>query len=345
VTWTADSREVVYSTRRESGGAGIWRISLDGGQPRWLSNALQFAGNPHITPVGGRLAYTESRTDSNLYRFTRSSSETFDSGKRIVSSSREDHSPAYSPDGERVVFVSNRTGYSELWTSRDDGSNQFQLTDLKAFAGTPRWSPDGKLIAFDFLMGGNFEIFVISPDGGAARRLTDNSAHDSKPSFSPDSSTIYFTSNRTGAYELWAMNREGSDLRQVTKTGAREGIPAPDGRSIYLTHGPSGSAIWQLPLDGGAAQPVEALSEYKRVGRAWGAIKSGIYFLSAEPEGSEQTIRFYDFATRHVVPLRKWQSNGMWTGPVVAMSPDGKALLVAQTDHQVNDLMLIEKFR
>jgi Tol biopolymer transport system component len=68
LTWTADSREIVYSTQREYGGAVLWRVSISGGESRRLASTLDFAGNPNISRKGDRLAYTESWIDSNIYR-------------------------------------------------------------------------------------------------------------------------------------------------------------------------------------------------------------------------------------------------------------------------------------
>lgn len=164
VTWTAGSREVVYSARREHGGAGLWRVSIGGGEPRRIYSTLDFAGNPAISRRGERMAYTESWIDTNIYRsegpgFSASGDPgRFGEPQAVIASSREDHSPSFSPDGQRIVFVSNRTGHSEIWTSRLDGGQQKQLTHLGGFAGTPRWSPDGRWIAFDYITQGNADI-------------------------------------------------------------------------------------------------------------------------------------------------------------------------------------------
>jgi hypothetical protein len=56
-------------------------------------------------------------------------------------------------------------------------------------------------------------------------------------------------------------------------------------------------------------------------------------------------IRFFSFTTQRVILLRVWQERAMWTGPAVALTPDGRHLLTVQTDQQVNDLMMIENLR
>jgi Tol biopolymer transport system component len=100
------------------------------------------------------------------------------------------------------VFVSNRTGHSEIWTARRDGSEAVQLTRLEGFTGTPRWSPDGQSIAFDYINNGNPDIWIIPAVGGAARRLTTDPAQDTKPSWARDGAWIYFNSGRSGSHQI-----------------------------------------------------------------------------------------------------------------------------------------------
>jgi Tol biopolymer transport system component len=349
LTWTADNREIVYSTQREYGGAGLWRVSISGGEPRRLASTLDFAGNPNISRKGGRLAYTESWIDSNIYRsdgpgFTASGVPgQFGEPHKVIASSREDHSPSFSTDGERVAFVSNRTGHSEIWTAHRNGSHEVQLTHFESFAGTSRWSPDGRWIAFDCILDGNKDIWVISAEGGAPHRLTTGPAQDTKPSWSPDGAWIYFNSGRSGTDEIWKMKPDGSAATRLTSHGGREPLPSADGRTIYYTKQVGPAPIWQVPAEGGPERPLPGMEQ--KVGRAWGVLKQGIYFVSAEQGARAGMIRFFSFTTQRVILLRVWQERAMWTGPAVALTPDGRHLLTVQTDQQVNDLMMIENLR
>jgi Tol biopolymer transport system component len=72
----------------------------------------------------------------------------------LVTSTREQYGPLISPDGRRIVFMSNRSGSFEIWVCDSNGSNAQQLTSSgRAPAGTPRWSPDRKQIVFDSRVG------------------------------------------------------------------------------------------------------------------------------------------------------------------------------------------------
>jgi Tol biopolymer transport system component len=98
-----------------------------------------------------------------------------------------DWSPQFSPDGRKIAFESNRSGYREIWVAASDGSNQVQLTALmSARAGSRRWSPDGQRIVFDSLASGNNDIYCIGADGGAAQWLTTEPSDEGRPSWSQD---------------------------------------------------------------------------------------------------------------------------------------------------------------
>ena len=352
VTWMPDSLELLYSTRREYGGEGLWRVPINGGKQRPISGALQFAGNPNVSRKGDRVAYTQSWIDTNIYLATSSASlprgvpGQFGPPKKIIASSREDHSPGFSPDGERIVFVSNRTGHSEIWTARRDGSQAEQLTRFASFAGTPRWSPDGKWIAFD-LFKGNFDIWVIPAAGGDARQLTSDPSQHMLPSWSPDGRWIYFNSNRGGTDEIWKMTPDGGRLTQLTRRGGREPLPSADALTVYYTKSQTlqGAPVWCVPVNGGEEKPVTGMTAYNQIGRAWGATANGIYFASDMAGAPRQPIRFFRFADRSVSTLDAWLERPQWAVPNVSMSADGRYLLTVQTDQQSNDLMMIRNFR
>ena len=82
--------------------------------------------------------------------------------RRLAPTNRRQSSPQYSPDGRKLVFMSNRSGETEIWTAGADGGNLMPLTamgTLGTFAGTPRWSPDGLEIAFDARPRNNPDIY------------------------------------------------------------------------------------------------------------------------------------------------------------------------------------------
>jgi Tol biopolymer transport system component/serine/threonine protein kinase len=346
--WTADSSEMVFASNRGIGGESLWRIAAKGGPPRRFSATPEGGFHPSISRQGDRLVYTESFQDTNIYAYespgfaSPSAPGHFEGPKGLILSSRRDDSPSISPGGERIAFVSKRTGNEEIWVCDRDGGRLEQLTSFKGpGTGTPRWSPDGHWIAFDSLAVGNPDIYLIGADGGIPRRLTTGPCGNFMPSWSPDGKWIYFKSDRSGSDQIWKIASAGGAPTQVTRGGGSEAFASPDGKLVYFTK-PWG-AIWTVPVDGGPEKPLAELKRFDKISRSWGVIDRGIYFISKQ-EGQHQTIRFFSFATRRITSLATLDREMIWNYPDVALSRDGRRLLSARLDQEVNDLMLIENF-
>ena len=219
--WTAGGTEIIFAGDWYEG--GLFRVSAQGGKPQPLSPGGQFGYYPSVSRQGHRLVYTEQTYDTDIWRLDLSAAL---NGKpsaltRLVSSSRREDTPNLSPDGKRIVFDSNRSGYWEIWVCDSDGQNSVQLTSFAGpyTTGTARWSPDGASIAFDSRPGGQSDIFVINPETRAQRNLTADSYDNLAPSWSRDGRWIYFSSIEGGSSQIWKMPVEGGQRIQVTNKG------------------------------------------------------------------------------------------------------------------------------
>jgi Tol biopolymer transport system component len=147
----------------------------------------------------------------------------------------KDGSPAWSPDGKRIAFYSERDGNSEIYVMNADGSAVTRLTNSKADEGYPAWSADGRTISFDSDRDGNFEIFAMNAaDGSNARALTKHPARDVSATWSPDGKTIVFMSDRDGGFDAYeAAPETGAPATRVTQTGTTWfPVYSPDGTTL-----------------------------------------------------------------------------------------------------------------
>jgi Tol biopolymer transport system component len=261
----------------------------------------------------------------------------------------------FSPDGNRIVFESLRSGMQELWVADADGRNAQQLISFEGRrGGTPAWSPDGHSIVFDWRNeDGRGDIYMVPARGGAPRQLTDHAADDLVPSWSRDGRSLYFASTRTGVYQIWKMSPEGGEQVQVTQHGGVYGKESLDGRYLYYAKfGTALPTLWRVPVSGGEEVRIDVdLASYSNFAVA----REGIYFESAPPSSPlghipmlsaftrpEATLDFLAFATGKVsrlVTVNRYAGHGM------DVSPDGRTLMFGQMDTLTEDLMLVENFK
>ena len=145
--------------------------------------------------------------------------------------------PSWSPDGNRIAFVSGGVGYINIYVMNADGTGRVGLTDGFHNA-CPTWSPDGRRIAFEIFRDRpgemNGEIYVMNADGTEQVNLTKNPAEDRSPSWSPDGNRIAFVSDRDGNLEIYVMNADGMGVVRLTDNPSGEHNPmwSPDGNRI-----------------------------------------------------------------------------------------------------------------
>lgn len=107
------------------------------------------------------------------------------SGPNDLTSVTFDQEPAWSPDGTKIAFISNRGGPYDVFVMSSDGTGITQLTHDQATEGRPAWSPDGTRIAFESDKSGNPQIYVMNADGAELVALTDNAGFNGWPAWAP----------------------------------------------------------------------------------------------------------------------------------------------------------------
>ena len=155
---------------------------------------------------------------------------------RLTHHPAEDRAPAWSPDGTKLLFTSDRDGNRSVYLVDADGSNLERITSLDNIDRYPAWSPDGERVVFQSERNGDGALWILELASRNETTLIGDSSPELTPDWSPDGSFIAFTSERSGNIDLWAMPVFGSALFQLTSNPSRDVWPrwSPNGRSILF---------------------------------------------------------------------------------------------------------------
>jgi Tol biopolymer transport system component len=338
--WTQNGKEIVFSSEMR-GLRRLMRIPASGGTSQPVAGVGEMAGALSISRKGNQLAYQHIIHTDSVWRIDLNDARhSVGSPARVFSARGYVRRPAFSPDGKRIAFESDRLGYSDIWYCASDGSDCRQATSLHGVSGTARWSPDGNHIVFESLSQHFYEIYVVEIPGGRPYLVstfpdTDNGA----PNWSRDGQWIYFYSaHESGPLQLWKVPFKGGTPVRVTRNGGVYAIESDDGRSLFFSkYGQPG--VWNMPLKGGEESRV---LDQPTNWWEWALAPTGIYYFSdVIPNGR---IEFFDFATREKNSILSLEKPASYFGGL-AISPDGRSLLFGQTDLDDSYIMLVKNFR
>ena len=219
--WSPDRQKIAFMSNRD-GDPEIYVMDADGSNVQRLTRYRRFDGGPHWSLDGNQIFFerdTDPPATGPLFPLRSPSIYVMDSDGSNERLAEFTTGGSWSPDGERIVFVANLDGFSEISVMDSDGSNVQRLTHTPgrdAWNLAPKWSPDGQKIVFDSTRDGNFEIYVMDADGSNVQRLTYNDKADARAAWSPDGQRIVFHSYRDGKAEIYVMDADGGNMERLT---------------------------------------------------------------------------------------------------------------------------------
>jgi Tol biopolymer transport system component len=337
--WSPDGKFLAYTTD-ERGNSDVVVQPIAGGEPLRIAGSDADEAQPAWSPDGSKIAFVSAQDrGGRLHHLLAAGALTaFLAGRggdvfvapalggsaaKLVENG---YFPAWSPDGKKIVFSSERAGKWDLWVVSSEGGTPQRLTDDTSIDYQPAWSPDGKWIAYGSGTAARFDLRVVPAGGGAPAKVDSGTTWVLRPVWSSDGGSLYYSGEREGIVSVWSLpfsqgKPSGSPARVTVGPGA-DVAPTLDraGRIAFATVG-GDPDIWEWSLSSGSLRQVTSDTGMESNARL---SPDGKSMLFASDRTGTRAFWTLDFASR--TPTRV-TSGFLENFSFARWSPDGRRIL------------------
>jgi len=238
LSWVSDLGVFLAQLIDTQGSSDLYLVDMAGNLVTQITHDPYDEGDADFSKDRNQFVYTCLQQDLDICIIGLHDSEK----KNLTNSNSRDANPKWSPESDKILFISNASGITNVWVMNPDGSERQNLSKValgnQLFEeGEASWSPDGQEILFSSMVNGNTDIYIMQRDGTGRHNLTDHPATDFNPVWSPDGQSIAFLSDRDGGYDIYVLELATGKLTNVSNSPReRENnfIWSPDSQYIYF---------------------------------------------------------------------------------------------------------------
>jgi Tol biopolymer transport system component len=214
--WDGDAA-VLFAWSPSQAGRGemlLQRLELGEKTPRPV---FSFTSLPKQIELAGpgALLFDAGGIHQNLFEIGSATTPGGNLGRGLTGGPTRDRQPAFSPDGRRILFTSDRSGSLDLWSLELATGAVRRLTFDAADDWDPQWSPDGRHLLWSSNRGGHFEIWIAEPDGTGARQASADGRDAENPTMSRDGAWIVYSSSNPAAPGIWKVRPDGREATRL----------------------------------------------------------------------------------------------------------------------------------
>lgn len=331
-----NGKHIAFSSNR-GGQRALWNIPIGGGEPKRFHINERVPTDPKFALQKNRMIYKSNIDQAHLWYF--GIQEIDLNPWQIAGSSRAEIHPSLSHKGDKLAFISNRTGNFELWLTSIEDDNPVKLTTSNAgFINKPTWSSDDSRIAFDARIDGDHDIYEVDIASKSMKAVIDLEGDQVNAHYSRDGKYLYFASNHTGEQQIWKHSLVDGSLVQVTNQGGyylQEGL---NGEYLYFARSDS-SGLWRMSISD-TNKPIQFVPQLSVIDWGnWVLTEQGIVFVDRS-QGTQIKLQSYD--SQVCIPIVTPEKPIQIGSPTLAASFDADVIILAQIERREDEIMMID---
>jgi Tol biopolymer transport system component/DNA-binding winged helix-turn-helix (wHTH) protein len=330
--WLADGTGLILDSDR-SGFRALWELDLNG---NWHLLGARDAESP--TLAGNQLAFKISQYESNIWPMDAATGLL--SEQALISSTKYDTNPAWSPDGSEFAFSSNRTGRGSIWIAAADGSRERMVFEPQSGRSVwPVWSPDSSYLVATLYAESGQNLVRIALNHREVELIQTSGTRPYAGTFSADGRWFYYVASAgAGGTRLWRQEASTGENARILLDKPVNNFHIVSGQWIlYTKHDLPG--LFRAPIDDPESEAVLVEDLPSSAWAHWTTRGGWVYFPEQTDSGSYFLARM-PIDGGEIEKVSDQYSTAL--GPNLAVHPEEAVILISRTDRRQSDIFLVD---